>query len=728
MPSLYGNTWTYVVSSTATAGLYAYSSTGSIITGTTQSVNLTGLYQGTYAPLPSNVQTLLNYFDNNGNVNFYLDPATNNTTIYAVNTGSYSTSTVDLFTGTNVQTSFTLSHNPISVNFMEVTVGGVLQQPVANYNLVSGNQLVFTSAPPAPQFLNTYNIIAKYYSILTAVLVPGPPGPSGPPGGPQGPQGPSGTNGTPGSNGPQGPQGPAGSTGPQGPQGPSGTPGPTGPSGGPQGPTGPQGPAGTPGPAGGPTGPQGPQGVAGPTGPSGGPQGPQGPQGTNGSPGSAGPTGPQGPSGPTGPISGSLQYFISTVTNTNTNVTLGNLKVKIGTYNLGSGNQLGPMLSTVTGTYTVRAISPNSYSGALPSAITLTTTPQGIFTVWSEGEFSNTTGGEIEVWSDDGQIAWNIVTGQDDSKSYITIQQTISSGTSITSIGPVPGGVTQINAGNGIGINTSTGSVTITNNGVTQVVAGYGIGVDYPSGTSSIPTVYNSGVVGIWGGAGIAVNPITPTDWIGPYNYSISMTGSNLIGGTGIGITTSTTTVTFSNLGVTTIQAGAGISVNTSTGVVTIVNTGTWASLAGKSDTSGPITIALGQAAGYYSQGQNAIAIGVQAAEYNQSNTAIAIGAGAGAVVQGVWAIAIGTAAGNQYQGQDSIAIGHNAGYNTQVANSIILNATGNAVDSVNSGTFIKPIRNLTTTTAYSAPLHALPSGFYNMAYNPTTGEIIYWS
>ena len=133
-----------------------------------------------------------------------------------------------------------------------------------------------------------------------------------------GPQGPTG---------PQGPQGPQGIQGPTGPPGAdSNVPGPTGPQG-PQGPTGPQGIQGPIGPTGlqglqglqGAQGPTGIQGIVGPTGPQGiqgstGPQGLVGPTGIQGIQGPIGPTGTQGVQGPTGP-SGSSSYNISLTSN-----------------------------------------------------------------------------------------------------------------------------------------------------------------------------------------------------------------------------------------------------------------------------------------------------------------------------------------------------------------------------------------------------------------------------
>jgi hypothetical protein len=70
MPGLYGNTTSYVVSATSVSTLYLGSTT--TFTATTYSTNLAGLYGGSYAA-----------FDNSGNVDFYLNPLTNSSTIYA---------------------------------------------------------------------------------------------------------------------------------------------------------------------------------------------------------------------------------------------------------------------------------------------------------------------------------------------------------------------------------------------------------------------------------------------------------------------------------------------------------------------------------------------------------------------------------------------------------------------------------------------------------------------
>jgi hypothetical protein len=139
--------------------------------------------------LSTNGQTLS--LDTNGNVTFpgYTFPAASgNANQVLVNNGqgtlywntvTYSTATIDLFVGNGVQETFTLSQNPIAQNYMEVIVSGILQTPGQSYTLQNSNQVVFTSPPPIPATGVADNIQIRYFSILTAVLIPGPTGPSG---------------------------------------------------------------------------------------------------------------------------------------------------------------------------------------------------------------------------------------------------------------------------------------------------------------------------------------------------------------------------------------------------------------------------------------------------------------------------------------------------------------------------------------------------------------------
>ena len=140
----------------------------------------------------------------------------------------------------------------------------------------------------------------------------------------------------------------------------------------------------------------------------------------------------------------------------------------------------------------------------------------------------------------------------------------------------------------------------------------------------------------------------------------------------------------------------------------------------------GEYSIAIGGYAGESDQGGvtgGAIAIGALAGQIGQQSASLAIGGGAGYNNQQANSVAIGTFAGQIDQGANSVAIGAFAGQANQAANTIILNASGIALNgnvNVTGCFYVKPIRSIVNGS--------LPSGFFNMAYNPTTSEIIYWS
>jgi hypothetical protein len=141
MPSLYGTGTSYTVTASNVITLYKVSTSSAVITATTYSTNLVGLYGGSYSALPTNAAQLIQLFDNNGNVNFYLDPATNSSTIYANYIGA-------------VQVVNTLTAGPgISVNTSSgnVTVSntGVLTLTAGtntNISASSGNITIWTTA------------------------------------------------------------------------------------------------------------------------------------------------------------------------------------------------------------------------------------------------------------------------------------------------------------------------------------------------------------------------------------------------------------------------------------------------------------------------------------------------------------------------------------------------------------------------------------------------------
>ena len=125
--------------------------------------------------------------------------------------------------------------------------------------------------------------------------------------------------------------------------------------------------------------------------------------------------------------------------------------------------------------------------------------------------------------------------------------------------------------------------------------------------------------------------------------------------------------------------------------------------------------VAIGTSAAQSNQGTFGIAIGTNAGANYQSTQSIAIGNSAGAFNQSLRSVAIGTLAGQVNQGGYAVAIGYRAGDNYQHNSSIILNATGNSLNTLSTNSFyVSPIRNDETIT----------SGFLH--YNTMTNEIVY--
>jgi hypothetical protein len=133
------------------------------------------------------------------------------------------------------------------------------------------------------------------------------------------------------------------------------------------------------------------------------------------------------------------------------------------------------------------------------------------------------------------------------------------------------------------------------------------------------------------------------------------------------------------------------------------ISQGTWSVAVGyQAGTSnqGNYATAIGPYAGRYNQGDYTTALGQAAGLQSQGTGAIAIGQ-AGYESQGQYAIAIGSGAGDTMQGNNAIAIGYLAGGDHQTANSIILNASGAALETIGvAGLFINPVRNSLTSNA----------------------------
>ena len=124
--------------------------------------------------------------------------------------------------------------------------------------------------------------------------------------------------------------------------------------------------------------------------------------------------------------------------------------------------------------------------------------------------------------------------------------------------------------------------------------------------------------------------------------------------------------------------------------------------------------IALGMESGFVNQGSRSVAIGYQAGNDGQGSSSISIGESAGLTSQKVGAVAVGYHSGYIDQGSHSIAIGTQSGVTSQNDNTIILNATGTVLNTVN------------TDGLYVAPIRASTSQFANvMASNIISKEVI---
>jgi hypothetical protein len=135
----------------------------------------------------------------------------------------------------------------------------------------------------------------------------------------------------------------------------------------------------------------------------------------------------------------------------------------------------------------------------------------------------------------------------------------------------------------------------------------------------------------------------------------------------------------------------------------------------------GSADIHIGGNAGLSNQGTLAIAVGSYAGQNTQGSSAVAVGAFAGQIQQSINGVAVGAFAGQSAQGTSSVSIGYKAGQTSQHANTIVLNATGTALNTTTANAlFAAPVRNTTTFTA--ALYYDSSSG--EIGYGPTSNSV----
>ena len=148
----------------------------------------------------------------------------------------------------------------------------------------------------------------------------------------------------------------------------------------------------------------------------------------------------------------------------------------------------------------------------------------------------------------------------------------------------------------------------------------------------------------------------------------------------------------------------------------------------------GNAAVAVGKEAGNTTQGFGAVAIGSSAGSNTQGGSAVALGDSAGQNSQGVYSVAIGYAAAQNNQGASAVAIGFYAGQTSQANNSIILNATGSALNQTTANTFtVAPVRNdvanIGNVMFYNATSKEITYGnVISVAGNITGGNILFGS
>ena len=340
-------------------------------------------------------------------------------------------------------------------------------------------------------------------------------------------------------------------------------------------------------------------------------------------------------------------------------------------------------------TATTAATNPGTFGTLLANAITITGTA-------SLG--SNSTGATVNI-SNGGSTATkfvNIATGG------------LAGSTGTVTIGSsVAGALERLTVNTTITQFTSTAQSSSTSTGAVQVAGGVGIGGNLYVGG---PTTNIASIVSL-------TNTSAAT--------SVATGALRVSGGVGVSGSLWANQLRQTNVNVA-IGSNAGASTQSSRSIAIGVDAGRYSQggVVGSSvaigDSAGTFnqqthSVAIGEVAAYQNQGTYAVAIGYQAGQTNQQSSAVAIGSSAAQVDQQYGAVAIGTEAAFAGQGENSVAIGNSAGWNRANTGTIILNATGNPLDSLTTSSFyVAPIRADASTSATT----------WTLFYNPTSKEI----
>ena len=319
-------------------------------------------------------------------------------------------------------------------------------------------------------------------------------------------------------------------------------------------------------------------------------------------------------------------------------------------------------------------------------------------------------------------------------------------------------GVLTVASGSGIAVSTVSGTATVTNDGVrslqstTALPSGRttGAGINISGSTGDDIRITNTGIISVSNGVGITVSTDAATGIVtitnsAPAGNTFSQVEVNgdsanrlVADGTsdvlnitsGLGITlskvvaTDTLTITVNptfDLKGSVFGDDSSILVDAVSNYIygnvraTTLRTDDVKIILGQDAGAGNYGVSIGYESGFATPGDASVAIGLTAGRTNQGNNAVAIGRDSAYNSQGDSAVAVGFEAGNNNQGVQAVAIGYRAGYNNQAANSIVLNASGVAINGSAAGFYVDPIRS---TTSSARP----------MVYDSTTKELFYTS
>ena len=298
--------------------------------------------------------------------------------------------------------------------------------------------------------------------------------------------------------------------------------------------------------------------------------------------------------------------------------------------------------------------------------------------------------------------------------------------------------------GSGINITTdpTTDTITIANTGVTNIAAS-GSGINVSASTGSV-NISNTGVTSLIAGAGISISSatgdITVTNTrLGFLNFAVSGNPNSIqadnatdtftfVAGEGVVLIPNPTN---DSLEVNVAYLVGNVYSDSSSLLVDAAGSQIVGNINTSSLRTSETAIALGSSAGAVGQGANGIAIGALAAQTNQGIQSIAIGPSSGNTGQGLQSVAVGNLAGSLNQGQRAVAIGSLAGSNSQgdyavalgnfaggtnqPANSIVINASGVALNGSAAGFFVDPIREVTGPQV----LYYDPTGTKEITWGP---------